>query len=107
MRGTGAGEGEGARDRAAARPARAAPKNSPWEPEQEKEEQERRQRTRDKMRAKLEAGELEDRVVELNVEQKAVPVQIFSNLGMENMDVDLQGMFDKMMPKNASRGRCR
>ncbi len=77
-----------------------APKNSPWEPEQEKEEAERRQRTRDKMKAKLDAGELEDRVVELTVEQKSTPVQIFSNLGMENMDVDLQGMFDKMMPKN-------
>src|SRR5204863_9611374 len=46
------------------------------------------------------AGELEDRVVELSVEQKAVPVQIFSNMGMENMDVDLQNMFDKIMPKN-------
>ncbi|MBA4188816.1 MAG: HslU--HslV peptidase ATPase subunit [Planctomycetaceae bacterium] len=76
------------------------PKSNSWEPEQEKEEQERRQRTRDKMRAKLEAGELEDRVVELTVEQKAVPVQIFSSMGMENMDVDLQNMFDKIMPKN-------
>src|SRR5580658_2864881 len=77
------------------------PKNSsPWEPEQEKEEHERRQRTREKMRAKLEAGELEDRVVELTVEQKAVPVQIFSNMGMENMDVDLQNMFDRIMPKS-------
>src|SRR5262245_40971135 len=76
------------------------PKNSPWEPDQEKEDQERRQRTREKMRAKLEAGELEDRVVELTVEQKATPVQIFSNMGMENMDVDLQGMFDRIMPKS-------
>jgi ATP-dependent HslUV protease ATP-binding subunit HslU len=73
---------------------------SPWEPEQEKEEQERRQRTREKMRSMLEAGELEDRVVELTVEQKAVPVQIFSNMGMENMDVDLQNMFDKIMPRS-------
>jgi ATP-dependent HslUV protease ATP-binding subunit HslU len=77
------------------------PKNSsPWEPEQEKEEHERRQRTREKMKAKLEAGELEDRMVELTVEQKAVPVQIFSNMGMENMDVDLQNMFDRIMPKS-------
>src|SRR5690242_3604935 len=53
-----------------------APKNSPWEPDQEKEETERRQRTREKMRAKLEAGELEDRVVELTIEQKTAPVQI-------------------------------
>jgi len=52
------------------------PKTTTWEPDQEpgeekeKEEQEKRQRTRDKFRAKLEAGELEDRTVELNVEQK-------------------------------------
>ncbi len=78
-----------------------AAKNSPWEPEAETEEQEKRQRTREKFRAKLEAGELEDRMVELSVEQRAVPVQIFSNMGMENMDVDLQNMFDKIMPKNA------
>lgn len=70
-----------------------------WEPE-ETEENEKRQRTREKMRAKLEAGELEDRRVELNVEQKAVPVQIFSNIGMEQMDVDFQSMFEKIMPKS-------
>jgi ATP-dependent HslUV protease ATP-binding subunit HslU len=72
----------------------------PWEPEQEQEEQEKRQRTREKHRVMLEAGQLEDREVELTVEQKAVPVQIFSNMGMENMDVDLQNMFDRFMPKN-------
>jgi ATP-dependent HslUV protease ATP-binding subunit HslU len=65
------------------------------------EENERRQRTRDKMRARLEAGELEDRLVEINVEQKTVPVQIFSNLGMENMDVDFQSMFERIMPKQS------
>src|SRR5439155_14186088 len=63
------------------------------------EEEERQQRTRDKLKARLEAGELEERVVELNVEQRAVPVQIFSNLGMEQMDVDFQSMFEKIMPK--------
>jgi ATP-dependent HslUV protease ATP-binding subunit HslU len=63
------------------------------------EENERAQRTRDKMKTRLEAGELEDRTVELNVEQRAVPVQIFSNLGMEQMDVDFQSMFERIMPK--------
>ncbi len=51
------------------------------------------------MKARLEAGELEERSVELNIEQKHTPVQIFSNMGMENMDVDLQNMFEKIMPK--------
>lgn len=74
------------------------PKSNHWEPD-DSEENERRQRTREKMKAKLEAGEMEDRNVELSVEQKTVPVQIFSNLGMENMDVDMQNMFEKIMPK--------
>ena len=73
------------------------PKN--WEPDDNNEEAERRQRTRDKMKAKLEAGELEEKMVELSVEQRAVPVQIFSNMGMESMDVDLQNMFEKIMPR--------
>ncbi|MFN4261519.1 MAG: ATP-dependent protease ATPase subunit HslU [Gemmataceae bacterium] len=67
------------------------------------EEEERHRRTREKMRARLDAGELEDRLVELNVEQKLVPVQIFSNLGMEQMDVDFQNMFERIMPKQAQQ----
>src|SRR5436309_11583956 len=76
------------------------PGSNSWDPE-DREANERHQRTRDKMRARLEAGELEDRMVELNVEQKAVPVQIFSNLGMEQMDVDFQSMFERLMPKQS------
>jgi ATP-dependent HslUV protease ATP-binding subunit HslU len=78
------------------------PQSNNWESE-DADEKERRQRTREKMKARLEAGELEDRSVELNVEQKAVPVQIFSNLGMEQMDVDFQNMFERIMPKQAQQ----
>ena len=63
------------------------------------EHQERQQRIRDKMRKMLVAGELEERLVELNVEQRAMPVQVFSNMGMEQMDFDLQNMFEKLVPK--------
>jgi ATP-dependent HslUV protease ATP-binding subunit HslU len=74
------------------------PQSGTWEADNT-EENDRRQRTREKMKARLEAGELEERSVELNVEHKAVPVQIFSNLGMEQMDVDFQNMFERIMPK--------
>jgi ATP-dependent HslUV protease ATP-binding subunit HslU len=74
------------------------PRSSNWDPENS-EENERHQRSRDKMKARLQSGELEDRMVELNIEQKAVPVQIFSNLGMEQMDVDFQNMFERIMPR--------
>jgi ATP-dependent HslUV protease ATP-binding subunit HslU len=78
------------------------PQSSSWEPD-DAEGNERRQRTRDKMKARLEAGELEERSVEMNVEQKQVPVQIFSNLGIEQMDVDFQNMFERIMPKQAQQ----
>ncbi|HEX4591753.1 MAG TPA: ATP-dependent protease ATPase subunit HslU [Gemmataceae bacterium] len=74
------------------------PKGAHWESD-DGEEAQRRQRTREKMRSKLDAGELEDKPVELAVEQKMVPVQILSNMGLENMDVDLQNMFERIMPK--------
>src|ERR1043166_8590917 len=44
------------------------PPSTSVESENEEEEEKRQQRTRDKMKARLEAGELEDRLVELNVE---------------------------------------
>lgn len=70
-----------------------------WDPENV-EENERNQRTREKMKAKLLAGELEEQLVELQIEQKTVPVQIFSAIGgMEQMDLDMQNMFDRIMPK--------
>ncbi len=74
------------------------PGSNAWDPENA-DENERHKRTREKFRIRLDAGELEDKMVELNIEQKAVPVQIFSSMGMEQMDVDFQNMFEKMMPK--------
>ncbi len=63
---------------------------------------ERYQRTREKMLAKLEAGELEDRKVEVSVEQKAAPMML-SGMGLEQADLDLQGMFEKLLPKQVTR----
>ncbi len=62
----------------------------------------RYQRTRDKMRAMLASGELDERRVELVLERRAVPM-MFSGMGMEQMDFDLQGMFEKILPKNSVR----
>ncbi len=63
---------------------------------------ERFERTREKMRAMLASGEMDQRRVEIQVEQKSVPM-MFTAMGMEQMDVDLQGMFEKILPKSAAR----
>ncbi len=57
------------------------------------------ERTRKKMGAMLKTGELENRNVELTVEQKQSPV-MFGGAGMDNMDVDFQGMIEKIVPKS-------
>ncbi|MCX7702105.1 MAG: ATP-dependent protease ATPase subunit HslU [Gemmataceae bacterium] len=80
------------------------PQASVWDPE-DAEENDRRKRTRDKMRARLEAGEFEERKVELQVEQKSSPIQILGAAGvsMEQMESELQSMFDRILPKGQQR----
>ena len=63
---------------------------------------ERHVRTREKMRAMLVAGELDQRRVEVQTEQRAMPM-MFTGAGMEQMDFDLQGMFEKILPKSTAR----
>ncbi len=63
------------------------------------ERESRHARTREKFRQMLHAGALEDRMVEIRVSKRKPQVQVFSNMGVEQMDVDLQGMFDRLMPR--------
>lgn len=80
-----------------------------WEPshldsteeDQKEDSKERYERTRDKFRKMLSRGDLEDKEVEISIDQKSSPVQVFSNMGMDQMDVDLQGMLEKMMPSQS------
>lgn len=75
-----------------------------WTADEEEQaaSEKRHERTREKFRAKLIKGDLEDREVELKIEQRSAPVQVFGSMGMENMDMDLQGMLENMMPKKNS-----
>ncbi len=63
---------------------------------------ERHQRTREKLQAMLAAGEMEGRTVEVATEQKAAPM-LLGGMGLEQTDFDLQGMFEKILPKQTSK----
>jgi ATP-dependent HslUV protease ATP-binding subunit HslU len=62
---------------------------------------EARKRARESLRRKLQAGELEERTVSMSVEPRATPVHVFSNMGLENMEPDLQNMLEKLLPRDA------
>ncbi len=62
----------------------------------------RHERTREKIRSMLQAGDLEQRKVEIGIEQRPVPMMV-TGMGMEPVDFDLQGMLEKIIPKNTIR----
>jgi ATP-dependent HslUV protease ATP-binding subunit HslU len=73
------------------------PEGSPAPPS---EASDRRQRSREKMRARLAAGELDEREVEVTFPGRSVaPVSIVGAGNFEQMEMDLQNMFEKIMPK--------
>jgi ATP-dependent HslUV protease ATP-binding subunit HslU len=61
----------------------------------------RYERNREKMRAMLAAGELENRRVTVTTRRKNPPM-LLTGIGMEQMDVDLQSMFERIMPRQTA-----
>ena len=62
---------------------------------------ERRRRSREKLRTQLNAGELEERMVELTLESKAAPVGMMATFGMDQLDPDMQSFLERLMPAQA------
>lgn len=64
------------------------------------EEKEKRYlRSRDKMRKKLYNNELEDKLITVPIEESQFPqIEVFSNIGMENLDLNFGEMLGNMLP---------
>jgi len=72
------------------------------------EEQEPADLSREKMRTRLRAGQLKDRLVELEVPDRALPmIEIFSASGMEEMDMQIRDMFGNILPKKTKRRKMK
>lgn len=70
--------------------------------ERDDEDEAQYERTRAKFHAMLINGELDQRRVEVTTEQRSSPV-VFGGMGLEQMDVDLQSMFEKILPKQSQQ----
>lgn len=58
----------------------------------------RTQRTRNKLRGQLRAGAFEDKLIDVVIEEKAIPVGMFTPMGLDQVDGEFQGMLDKLIP---------
>ncbi len=64
--------------------------------------------TRDKLRRMLRDGKLDNRYVDLDLPDRSMPiVEIFSNVGMEEMGINFKDMLGGMMPKNVKRRKVK
>jgi ATP-dependent HslUV protease ATP-binding subunit HslU len=67
-----------------------------------------RETTREKLRAQLRGGKLDDRMVELETQQSAVPmVEVLSGQGMEEMGINLREMLSNILPARTKVRRMR
>ncbi len=67
-----------------------------------------REATKEKLRAQLRAGKLDERLVELETQQQAMPmIEVFSGQGLEEMGINLKDMLSNLVPTRTRRRRVR
>jgi ATP-dependent HslUV protease ATP-binding subunit HslU len=63
--------------------------------------------TREKFREKLRAGKLDDRYIDLEVREKVVPFGVVSNLGSDELEINLKEMLGNFLPDKPKRKKVK
>ena len=72
------------------------------------EREESVEHTKDKLRRKLEAGELEERYIEITVEEQVIPhIEVFSQDGVDQMGIDMGDVLSGLLPPSRKKRRMR
>jgi ATP-dependent HslUV protease ATP-binding subunit HslU len=71
------------------------------DPKQSKELKERHERTRERIRNKMEKGEFEDKLIDVEIsDEPAIGMQIFGPMGMEDIGMNIKDMISGSLPKS-------
>ncbi len=71
------------------------------------EQQEQHASTRDKLRQQLKAGKLDERFVELDIKEKIMPFGIISNVGLEEIEMNLKEMLGGLLPEKTKKRKLK
>ncbi|HEX3036620.1 MAG TPA: ATP-dependent protease ATPase subunit HslU [Thermodesulfobacteriota bacterium] len=63
--------------------------------------------TREKLRKLLRDGKLDDRYVDIEVSSKNLPIQVFTQSGIEEMDVNIADMLGNLFPKRTKKRKVK
>jgi ATP-dependent HslUV protease ATP-binding subunit HslU len=64
-------------------------------------------KTRDKLRNALREGKLDDRMVDIDVRERNMPIEIVTNTGVEEMDINLRDMLPGLFGGKSRRRKMR
>lgn len=73
----------------------------------EEEDKESYKDTRERLRTQLKEGKLDSRYVDVEVREKAMPFGVISNIGMEELEINLKEMLGSFLPEKAKRKKVK
>jgi ATP-dependent HslUV protease ATP-binding subunit HslU len=73
----------------------------------EEEERERYKETRERLRAHLKEGKLDNRYVDIEVKEKVIPFGVVSNVGLEELEINLKEMLGNFLPERPKRKKVK
>ena len=71
------------------------------------EEKEKYKETRDRLRQQLKEGKLDNRYVDVEVREKVMPFGVISNVGLEELEINLKEMLGGLIPDKAKRKKAK
>jgi ATP-dependent HslUV protease ATP-binding subunit HslU len=76
-------------------------------PEADEQERERTRETRERLREQLRSGKLDSRSVDVEVKEKTMPFGVISNVGLEELEINLKSMLGNLLPEKAKRRKVK
>jgi ATP-dependent HslUV protease ATP-binding subunit HslU len=73
----------------------------------DEEERERHKETRERLRAQLREGRLDNRYVDVEVREKIIPFGVVSNVGLEDLEINLKEMLGNFLPEKSKRKKVK
>lgn len=76
-------------------------------PEIDEAERERNKETRERLREQLKSSKLDSRYVDIEVRERVMPFGMISNVGLEEIEINLKSMLGNLLPEKAKRKKVK
>ncbi len=75
--------------------------------EADEQERERTRETRERLREQLKSGKLDSRYVDIEVRERTMPFGVISNVGLEDLEMNLKSMLGNLLPEKSKRKKVK